>query len=286
MMNDDFPSLPSLRSVIDAHDLGARKSLAQHFLLDMNINRKIIRIANIKPEDHIIEIGPGPGGLTRAILEMGSDVSVIERDHRCLEILQNLSKFYPDKINIHNNDALTINFENLITDITNTGKDTHIISNLPYNISTELLVRWLLLPPQRWQSMTLMFQKEVADRILAMPGTKSYGRLSILSQIMAHPKKNFDLPPQAFTPPPKVHSSIVHFAPPQDYFEDVSILEKITRAAFSQRRKMLRSCLRALLQDNLNQILEKADIAPTARAEEIDIAGFQKLTRVAAPYLK
>ena len=270
-------SLPPLRDVLEHHGLSAKKSLGQHFLLDMNLTRKIVRHSGLKSSDHAIEVGPGPGGLSRAILETGARLDVIERDDRCLQILQDLAASYPSQLKIHAEDALS-------TDYTAFGTESnaaHFISNLPYNISTELLVRWLS-RPNCWQSMTLMFQREVADRLLADVGTKAYGRLSVLAQTMAEPAKGFDLPPQAFTPPPKIFSTIVCFKHHKTTFPAVTILENLTQHAFSQRRKMIRTSLKNFLGNQLGPLLEKVNIAPTARAEDLDPIDYQNLALAVA----
>lgn len=273
--------LPSLRQTIKTHNLDAQKSLGQHFLLDMNITRKIARLATIKAEDKVLEIGPGPGGLTRALLEMGADLTIIERDDRCMAILEELQHAWPKKLHIRNGDALRFDYQNYFP------KETgyKIVSNLPYNISTELLVQWLLLPPENaknsyWQQMTLMFQKEVADRILAKPGSKAYGRLSILSQIASSPSRAYDLSPQAFTPPPKVDSTVVTFMPKQSPFPHINVLEHITRNAFSQRRKMIRTTLQPVFGEDLQDTLSQADLKPTMRAEELTIENYMALAHI------
>ncbi|MEM9619568.1 MAG: 16S rRNA (adenine(1518)-N(6)/adenine(1519)-N(6))-dimethyltransferase RsmA [Pseudomonadota bacterium] len=264
--------LPPLRDVIDQYDLGAKKSLGQHFLLDLNITRKIIRDANTIAADTVLEIGPGPGGLTRALLETGAHVVAIERDRRCVEALQELTAYYPNKLHIIEEDALKARELDLL-DI----KPVKIISNLPYNISTELLIKWLRAGPKLWSVMALMFQKEVADRILAAPGSKTYGRLSIITQTMTIPSRAFDLPARAFTPPPKVDSTVVIFHQPAQYFEHLNALEVITQAAFSQRRKMLRSSLKPVFGGKLAEALAACDIKETQRAEELSVDQFKQL---------
>lgn len=261
-----------LREVIEQYDLGAKKSLGQHFLLDLNITRKIARGAHVSTNDTVLEIGPGPGGLTRALLETGAHVIAIERDRRCVEALQELTKYYPNKLRIIEEDALKTHELGLL-DI----KPVKIISNLPYNISTELLIKWLRAGPKLWSVMALMFQKEVADRILAAPGSKTYGRLSIIAQIMSIPSRAFDLPARAFTPPPKVDSTVVLFHQPKQHFEHLNALEAITQAAFSQRRKMLRSSLKSVFGDNLTDALAASNIKETQRAEELSVDQFKKL---------
>lgn len=199
------PELPPLRDVIEEYDLGAKKSLGQHFLLDLNITRKIARAATVGADDIVLEIGPGPGGLTRALLETGARVIAIERDRRCIDALEALVVHYGDQFSIIEDDAMTID-ETLIA---GAAAPIKIIANLPYNISTELLIKWLKAGPTLWSCMALMFQKEVADRILAAPGSKTYGRLSVIAQAASAPSRAFDLPARAFTPPPKVQSTVV-----------------------------------------------------------------------------
>ncbi|MEO1242456.1 MAG: 16S rRNA (adenine(1518)-N(6)/adenine(1519)-N(6))-dimethyltransferase RsmA [Pseudomonadota bacterium] len=267
--------LPPLRDVIEQYDLGAKKSLGQHFLLDLNITRKIARAADVSAGDKVLEIGPGPGGLTRALLDAGADVIAIERDRRCVEALQDLTKYYPDKLNIIEQDALKARELDLLN-IT----PVKIISNLPYNISTELLIKWLHAGPKLWSVMALMFQKEVADRILAAPGSKTYGRLSIIAQAMSIPARAFDLPARAFMPPPKVDSTVVLFHQPAQHFEYLNALEVITQAAFSQRRKMLRSSLKPVFGDKLADALRACGIKETQRAEELSVDQFKRLAAI------
>jgi len=269
-------NLPSLQDVIKNHGLDARKALGQHFLLDMNITRKIARLANAGPDDHIIEVGPGPGGLTRALLETGAHVSAIERDERCLDILNELQDHWPEQLTVYNEDALRTDYQSLIS----RNETLKFVSNLPYNIATELLIGWLTLTPDSWYNMTLMFQREVADRILALPGSKTYGRLSVLAQTTSIPSRGYDLPARAFTPPPKVESSVVTFTPPTWPFPYLKALESITRAAFSQRRKMVRSSMKPVFGDKLTPMLEQAEIPLTTRAEDISVVSYQRLATI------
>ena len=264
--------LPPLRDVIEQYNLGAKKSLGQHFLLDLNITRKIARDADVGADDTILEIGPGPGGLTRALLETGAYVTAIERDQRCVEALHELTTRYPGKLHIIESDALKANESDLLD-----KKPVKIIANLPYNISTELLIKWLHAGPRLWSVMALMFQKEVADRILAAPGSKTYGRLSIIAQATSTPSRAFDLPARAFTPPPKVDSTVVLFHQPAQNFEHLNMLETITQAAFSQRRKMLRSSLKPIFGNKLASALAACDIQETQRAEELSVDQFKHL---------
>lgn len=272
-------ALPPLRETIERYELGAKKSLGQHFLLDLNITRKIARMADVDPQETVLEIGPGPGGLTRALLETGASVIAIERDHRCIEALGELGQHYPNKLSVIEADALTADEANLV----GAAAPAKIIANLPYNISTELLIKWLKAGPALWSVMALMFQKEVADRILAAPGSKTYGRLSVIAQAASLPSRAFDLPARAFTPPPKVDSTVVLFHPSSDAFNALSALETVTQAAFSQRRKMLRSSLKPVFGMNLEATLECAGVKETQRAEEITVAQFKLLAEQLMP---
>lgn len=263
--------LPPLRDVIDRYDLAAKKNLGQHFLLDLNITRKIARLADLSDSDHVLEIGPGPGGLTRAILESGATLTAIERDARCIDALNELKAHYPD-FTIINDDALRAK-ESALVDET-----IKILSNLPYNISTELLIKWLK-QPDLWSVMALMFQREVADRILAAPGSKTYGRLSVISQALSTPVLGFHLPARAFTPPPKVDSTVLRFDPPPIAVVNIAALEKITQAAFSQRRKMVRSSLKPVFGERLTETLHATGIPETARAEEISVDHYIELSK-------
>lgn len=274
-MND---GLDPLRDVIARYDLGAKKSLGQHFLLDLNLTRKIARAASVSADDRVLEIGPGPGGLTRALLEAGSKVVAIERDARCIAALEEVSNAYPGKLNVIEADALEIDERALL------GPGiVKICANLPYNISTELLIKWLRANHEHaaplWSVMALMFQKEVADRILAAPGSKTYGRLSVISQAASRPRRAFDLPARAFTPPPKVDSTVVVFEPATTALPDIAALERVTQAAFSQRRKMLRSSLKPLLGAETEARLEAVGIAPTTRAEDISVSDYLALAQ-------
>ncbi len=268
-MND----LPPLRDVIEAHGLGAKKSLGQHFLLDLNLTAKIARAADIREGDAVLEIGPGPGGLTRALLAAGAHVTAIERDARCIDALAELAAHYPGRLDIIEADALSADELVLLSD----NAPVKIVANLPYNISTELLIKWLKVGPDLWSSMTLMFQKEVADRIVAAPGSRTYGRLSVIAQAASAPLRAFNLPARAFTPPPKVVSSVVTFSPVAREC-DLFALERVTAAAFGQRRKMLRSSLKNLFSDRLDQILADVGVDPAQRAEEITVEQFIKLS--------
>lgn len=268
-------ALPPLRDVIARHDLGANKAFGQHFLLDLNITRKIVRAAGAGAGDQVIEVGPGPGGLTRALLESGAKVIAIERDRRFIGALEELREAFPETLTIVEADALGADERALAS------APVKIVSNLPYNISTELLVKWLVAnhagDAPLWSQMTLMFQKEVADRILAAPGSKTYGRLSVIAQAGSRPRRAFDLPARAFTPPPKVDSSVVAFDPAPLRLQNIAALERLTQAAFSQRRKMLRSSLKALFGADTEARLAGAGIEATKRAEELSVADFLRL---------
>lgn len=268
-------SLPPLREIIAKFGLQAKKSLGQNFLFDLNLTSKIARQAGDLSGKPVLEIGPGPGGLTRALLAQGAIVTVIERDTRCVGALKEISEIYPDKLRIIEGDALKQDFNALF----NTNEKPAIVANLPYNIGTELLTRWLLTEPWPpfYRSMTLMFQKEVAERIVALPDTPHYGRLSVLTGWRALARIAFDVPRQAFTPPPKVTSSVVHIVPYQNPLPCSSRnLEKVTRAAFGQRRKMLRQSLKSLGGELL---LEKTGIDGTRRAETLEIKEFVALAK-------
>lgn len=274
-MND---LLPPLREIISRYDLGAKKALGQHFLLDLNITRKIARLADARAGDRILEIGPGPGGLTRALLEAGADVVAIERDARCIEALGELRGALPGELTVIEGDALVVDEKTLAG-----GGAVKIVANLPYNISTELLIKWLRAnhssAPPLWSVMALMFQKEVADRILAAPGSKNYGRLSVIAQATSLPSRGFDLPARAFTPPPKVDSTVVLFRPSSAAFNEIGPLERVTQAAFGQRRKMLRSSLKSVFGDALAPALATAGAVETARAEELTVDQFKRLAQ-------
>ncbi|WP_438956189.1 16S rRNA (adenine(1518)-N(6)/adenine(1519)-N(6))-dimethyltransferase RsmA [Cognatiyoonia sp.] len=270
-------NLPPLREVIETHGIAAKKSLGQNFLLDLNLTAKIARLAGDLSSSDILEVGPGPGGLTRGLLAEGArKVLAIEKDSRCMSALAEIEAAYPGKLTVLNADALELD---------PTAHLTHpikVAANLPYNVGTELLVRWLTPQewPPFWESLTLMFQREVAQRIVAQPGSKAYGRLAILSQWRADPRIVLDLSPEAFTPAPKVSSAVVHLkALPQPRFEaDPDVLNKVVAAGFNQRRKMLRSALKALAPDIDDRILA-AGIKPTERAEQVPIEGFCALAR-------
>ena len=272
--------LPPLREVIAAHGLSARKALGQNFLLDLNLTAKIARRAGDLTACDVLEIGPGPGGLTRALLAAGARrVVAVERDARCLPALAEIAAAWPGRLEVIEGDALAVDAAALLT------PPVRIVANLPYNVGTELLVRWLTPPvwPPFWSSLTLMFQREVADRIVAAPGSKAYGRLSLLAQWRTTPRIAFELPPQAFTPPPKVTSAVVQIerleAP--RFPADAAILSRVVALGFGQRRKMLRASLRALGPD-VEDMLAEAGIPPTERAEQVSLEAFCRLARVVA----
>lgn len=268
-------TLPPLRDVIERYELGAKKSLGQHFLLDLNLTRKIARSATAGAGDVVLEIGPGPGGLTRALLETGARVVAIERDHRCIEALGEVASAFGARLDVIEADALAADEKAIL----GAKAPVKIVANLPYNISTELLIKWLKAGPALWSVMALMFQKEVADRILAAPGSKAYGRLSVIAQTASSPSRAFNLPARAFTPPPKVESTVVLFEQPAAPFAALPALEKLTQAAFSQRRKMLRSSVKGLFGDRLAAALESAGVKETQRAEELSVAQFKTLAQ-------
>ncbi len=266
--------LPPLREVIARHGLSAIKGLGQNFLLDLNLTARIARAAGDLSDRTVIEVGPGPGGLTRALLATGARrVVAIERDARCLPALEEIASRYPGRLTVIHDDALTIDFASLA------DGPTRIVANLPYNVATPLLVGWLRAEPwpPYYESLTLMFQREVAERIVAPPGGKAYGRLGVLAGWRSEARILFNVPPSAFTPAPKVTSAIVGLTPlPSPLPADAAILERVVAAAFGQRRKMLRQSLRSLGVDPL-PLLAAAGIDPTQRAEEIDVAGFVAL---------
>jgi 16S rRNA (adenine1518-N6/adenine1519-N6)-dimethyltransferase len=271
--------LPPLREVIRRHGLTAKKSLGQNFLLDLNLTARIARAAGPLEGVTVIEVGPGPGGLTRALLALGAQrVIAIERDERAIAALAEIGDRYPGRLEVIAGDALAFDPRPLL------GRGlARVVANLPYNIATALLVRWLTLDPWPpwYESLVLMFQREVAERIVAPPGSKTYGRLSVLASWRAESRILFDIAPSAFVPPPKVTSSLVRFIPRASPLAcDLNMLERITEAAFGQRRKMLRQSLKSL--GDPGALLAEAGIDPTARAEEIPVEGFVALARALA----
>jgi 16S rRNA (adenine1518-N6/adenine1519-N6)-dimethyltransferase len=269
--------LPPLRDVIASHGLDAKKSLGQNFLLDLNLTSKIARLAGDISGHDVLEVGPGPGGLTRGLLAAGARrVVALEKDPRCMAVLAQIAAAYPGRLDVFNADALDFDIRGQLTG------PVRVVANLPYNVGTELLVRWLTPKdwPPFWSSLTLMFQKEVAERIIAKPGTKAYGRLGILAQWKSNPSVVMELPPEAFTPPPKVHSAVVHLealAEPR-FPAPAGLLSSTVAMAFNQRRKMLRSSLKSAAPD-IETALRDAGLEPTARAEEISLEGFCALAR-------
>ena len=269
--------LPPLRDVIASHGLDAKKSLGQNFLLDLNLTSKIARLAGDISGHDVLEVGPGPGGLTRGLLAAGARrVVALEKDPRCMAALAQIAAAYPGRLDVFNADALDFDIRGQLTG------PVRVVANLPYNVGTELLIRWLTPKdwPPFWSSLTLMFQKEVAERIIAKPGTKAYGRLGLLAQWKSNPSVVMELPPEAFTPPPKVHSAVVHLealAEPR-FPAPAGLLSSTVAMAFNQRRKMLRSSLKSATPD-IETALRDAGLEPTARAEEISLEGFCALAR-------
>ncbi|SOB99674.1 16S rRNA (adenine(1518)-N(6)/adenine(1519)-N(6))-dimethyltransferase RsmA [Rhodobacter maris] len=270
--------LPPLREVIATHELVAKKSLGQNFLLDLNLTAKIARSAGDLTGYDVLEVGPGPGGLTRGLLAEGArKVLAVEKDSRCLDALAEIAAHYPGRLEVIQGDALAVDLGAHLT------APYKIAANLPYNVGTELLVRWLTPPvwPPAWESLTLMFQKEVAQRITAKVGDNHYGRLAILAQWRTDARIVMSLPPEAFQPAPKVHSAVVHLkalaAPRHD--ADAKVLERVVAAGFNQRRKMLRSSLKGLHPD-IEALLDAAGIAPTERAERVSLEQFCTLARL------
>lgn len=265
--------LPPLRDVIQRHGLDARKALGQNFLLDLNLTQKVARTAASLEGVTVFEVGPGPGGLTRAILALGAaKVIAVERDSRCLPALAEIADHYPGRLDVIEGDALKTDFAALVTD-----GPVKIIANLPYNVGTQLLVNWLLPAswPPFWQSLTLMFQKEVGQRIVAQENDDHYGRLGVLCGWRTQAHMAFDISPQAFTPPPKVTSTVVHLTPRENPIPCAADkLERVTLAAFGQRRKMLRQSVKPLGGEAL---LLKADIDPQRRAETLSVEEFCRL---------
>jgi 16S rRNA (adenine1518-N6/adenine1519-N6)-dimethyltransferase len=272
--------LPALRDVIATHGLSARKALGQNFLLDLNLTSKIARAAGTLEDHDILEVGPGPGGLTRGLLLEGArKVVAIERDPRCMPALAEVAAAAPGRLEVLEGDALAIDATAFLT------PPIRICANLPYNVGTELLVRWLETDPWPpfWSSLTLMFQREVAQRIVAKPGDGAYGRLAILAQWRCTARKVFDVPPSAFVPPPKVTSSIVHLEARQQpaFPADPRVLSRVVAKAFNQRRKMLRSSLKGI-HPEIEGVLLSVGIPPTERAERVSLEQFCALARALA----
>ena len=273
--------LPKLSEVIAAHGLAAKKSLGQNFLLDLNLTGRIARAAGPLHDHDVLEVGPGPGGLTRALLHEGARrVVAIERDARCMAALAEISAHHPGRLEVLEGDALKLD------PAPHLHAPWRVVANLPYNVGTELFTRWLSAPlwpqdaPAPWASLTLMFQREVAERICARPGTNAWGRLGILAQWRADVRIAFEVSPKAFTPPPKVWSAIVHATPlpAPRYPADGKVLSQLTQAAFGQRRKMLRQSLKQVSADPV-ALCEAAGVDPVARPETLDLAAFCALAR-------
>ena len=271
-------NLPPLKDVISKYEIRAKKSLGQNFLLDLNLTSKIARYAGNLKQSDVLEIGPGPGGLTRSLLNEGArQVVSIEKDNRCIAALEEIQSLFPGRLKLLQGDALTMNVTQYLT------YPIKIIANLPYNIGTELLVRWLNSKnwPSFWQSMTLMFQKEVANRIVARPGSKAYGRLSVMSQWRCNTKIAFNIPATAFTPPPKVESAVVHFEALNEpkFPAEVDKLEFVVSKAFNQRRKMLRGALKGHFI-NVEEGLFSIGVLPTKRAENITVQEYCAMSQI------
>jgi 16S rRNA (adenine1518-N6/adenine1519-N6)-dimethyltransferase len=271
--------LPPLRDVIARHGLMAKKALGQNFLLDLNLTGRIARASGPLEGAAVVEVGPGPGGLTRALLANGaSRVIAIERDARCLPALAEIAAAYPGRLEVIEGDALKVDFAALTG-----GAPARIVANLPYNVGTNLLTGWLTGEawPPWYQSLTLMFQKEVAQRIVAPSGSEAYGRLGVLAGWRTSAKMVFDVAPSAFVPPPKITSTVVHLVPrPEPLPCSVRWLERVTLAAFGQRRKMIRQSLKGLGRDPM-PLIEAAGLDPTERAENLTIEDFCRLARLA-----
>jgi 16S rRNA (adenine1518-N6/adenine1519-N6)-dimethyltransferase len=277
-MPDEADPLPPLREVIAAHGLAPKKSLGQNFLFDLNLTRRIARAAGPLEDVTVYEVGPGPGGLTRALLAEGAArVVAVERDARCLPALAEIADAFGGRLEIIEADALTLDEAALFS-----ATPVRVAANLPYNVGTALLVKWLTAQTFFWQSLTLMFQREVAERIVAAPGSKAYGRLSVLAQWRTRAKILFDVSPRAFTPPPKVTSAILRIEPLAEPVAPCELkdLERITEAAFGQRRKMLRQSLKPLLSEDT---IREAGIDPTRRAETLSVPEFAALARAYRP---
>ena len=272
--------LPPLREVIARHGLSAQKRLGQNFLLDLNLTAKIARAAGDLTGCDVIEVGPGPGGLTRGLLAEGArHVVAVEKDARCLPALAEIAAAHPGRLTVIEGDALAVDLSPHL------APPVKIVANLPYNVGTELLIRWLTPKdwPPFWQSLTLMFQKEVAERIVAQPGGKAYGRLAILAQWRTSARIVMPLPAEAFTPPPKVQSAVVHLTalPGPRFPADAAVLSRVVAAGFNQRRKMLRASLRGIAPDIEDRIVA-AGLRPTQRAEEVSLEAFCALAREVA----
>ena len=273
-------ALPPLRDVIAAHDLRARRSMGQNFLLDLNLTARIARVAGPLDGVDVLEVGPGPGGLTRGLLAEGARrVLAVEKDARCLPALAEIAAACPGRLDVIHGDALEVDAAARLT------PPWRVVANLPYNVGTELLVRWLTPAtwPPPWSSLTLMFQREVAERIVAAPGSKAYGRLAVLAHWRCDARIALTLPPEAFVPPPKVSSAVVHLTalPAPRFAADADVLQRVVAMGFGQRRKMLRASLRGLGPD-VEDVLLEVGIAPTERAEQVPLEAWCALARAVA----
>ena len=270
-------NLPSLSETVKTYNLGANKKLGQHFLLDMNLTDKIARLAEPLAGHSVAEIGPGPGGLTRALLQRGAEKLVaIEMDERFIPALAEIGDAAKGRLEIAQGDALRYNIA------ANLAAPRKIVANLPYNVGTKMLINWVTAKPLFWEQLVLMFQLEVAERVVAQPSTAHYGRLAVLCQSVADCRLAFEVPARAFTPPPRVDSAVVVLEPLEAPFEDLKSLGRVTQSAFGQRRKMLRRSLRPLAEEHdlvLEDWLAAADIDPQARPETLPVAAFQTLAR-------
>ena len=273
-------ALPPVRQSLEALGVQARKSLGQHFLFDLNLTQKIARAAGVDAGDLVLEVGPGPGGLTRALLHSGAQVIAVERDRRFAPLLDELVRASDGALQVRHEDALHLD----ATTLADASRPLKIVANLPYNVGTALLINWLIAPPF-WASMTLMFQREVAERVVAEPGDPAYGRLAILRAAVAEAHLLFGVPASAFVPPPKVDSAVVQLLPKAAAmrFDDLEALQAVTRAAFGQRRKMLRASLKPCARAAglcLPDWLEAAQIEPTARPQTVPPENFFALARL------
>ncbi len=266
--------LPTLSETVAIHGLRADKSLGQHFLLDLNLTRSIARLAKPLAGTHVAEVGPGPGGLTRALLLEGAEsVLAIEMDARFFPPLDDIARA-SGRLSVHHGDALRLNIADAMP------APRKIVSNLPYNVGTKMLVDWVTTQPRFWEQLVLMFQLEVAERICAQPGENAYGRLAVLCQSVAHTRIAMEVPARLFTPPPKVDSAVVVLDPLDAPFNDLKALGELTQACFGQRRKMIRASLKPYAKRHkltLSDWLERAEVEPTARPETLPVTAFHRL---------
>ena len=278
---DELQTLPTLHQTVEIHGLRADKSLGQHFLLDLNLTRSIARLAGPLDGVHVAEIGPGPGGLTRALILEGSEqVLAIEMDERFLAPLDDIARA-SGRLSIHHGDALKLNIADALP------APRKIVANLPYNVGTKMLVNWISATPRFWEQMVLMFQLEVAQRVCAQPGENAYGRLAVLCQSVASCRIAMEVPARLFTPPPKVDSAVVVLDPHETPFPNLKALGEVTQAAFGQRRKMLRASLKPFAKRkdlDLMDWLERSGVDPTARPETLTVDQFQALTQAVGPF--